>query len=205
MGLPFCVTELRGQEPGDLQLHLPTKVPLEPSWWREADPICIWLTWLTSAFPLAWEEFCPWSINMGPPKGNLYKSPCVRTALADCWISAREAAFWPWEEYTEAKQKCFLCTLLSYTGIISLVPISLVRQVPLWTLTTNARSTRHVVLADHVSSILTLLPHKRVVAAFGLDQASLAIAWCRDLAHHQAEVRRTMCEGQLAPQRQGAL
>lgn len=80
----------------------------------------------------------------------------------------------------------FLCALLSYTGNISLVPVW---QVPLWPSTTNARSARHAALADHVSSILTLLPHKKLAAALGPDQTSLAIAWCRDLAERGLYVR----------------
>lgn len=182
VGPQFCGTELRGRKPGGLRLQLPMKVPLEPSQLQKINPLCVWLIWPTLAFPLVWEEFCPWSTNVGPTKGNLYKPPCVRTTLAGCWISAGEAAFWPWEEYTEATQeKCFLCALLSYTGNDSLFPAW---QVRLWTLTTNARSTRHIVLADHVTSISTLLPHKKVAAVLGLDQASLAIAQCGDLTHH---------------------
>lgn len=94
--------------------------------------------------------------------------------------------FDPGRSAQKQHRSAFLCALLSYTGNISLVPVW---QVPLWTLTTNARSARHAVLADHLSSILTLLPHKKVAAALGPDQASLAVAWCRDLAEGGLYVR----------------
>lgn len=145
------------------------------------------LTYISISFSLG--GILPLKHRCGSSQGESVQVSCVRTALVDCAdFSAREAA----QEYTEATQKCFLCALLSYTGNISLV---LVWQAPLSTLTTNARSTRHIVPADHVSSILTLLPHKKVATVLGLDQASLAIAQCRHVPHHQTEVRRTMCEG----------
>lgn len=91
----LCDLQFRGTEPrgkcGGLQLQLPMKVPLETGQWKETDPLYIWLTWPTLSFPGVWEKFCPRSISVGPPKGNLYKSPCVRVALADCWISVRSA------------------------------------------------------------------------------------------------------------------
>lgn len=104
VGLQFCGTELRGRKPRGLQLQLPMKVPLEPSQRRKINPVCVWLIWPTLAFPLVLEEFCPWSTNVGPTKGNLYKPPCVTTTLAGCWISAGKLHFDP-EKSTQKQHR----------------------------------------------------------------------------------------------------